>query len=79
MVMIGLFIASNYTMNWKYLKTSILCAALGPAAEMIAIALGAWTYAVPQFVGIPFWLAPLWGVASLFFINLAKILKESGR
>jgi len=78
-VMMALFVVSNYTMNWKYLKTSIVCAVLGPAAEVIAIALGAWTYSVPQFVGIPFWLAPLWGVATLFFINLAKILRESGK
>lgn len=43
---------------------------LGPASEIIAIKLGAWSYAQPQFYGIPFWLPVLWGISGLYIKNI---------
>ena len=51
-----------------------LCAVLGSAAEAFAVAFGAWSYATPQFVGIPFWLIPLWGLAGVYIAALSTFL-----
>jgi len=48
----------------------IICAVSGAAAEVIAIAFGAWTYALPNILGIPLWLIPLWGTAAVFIKRL---------
>jgi len=71
-----LLIELNRTLNWRYLKTSLICTFFGPIAEAIAIAFKAWTYNDHQIIGVPIWLAPLWGVACLFFIATALFLGE---
>ena len=51
-----------------------LCAVLGAAAEAIVIFFGAWSYATPQFFGIPWWLIPLWGLAGVYIAALSEFL-----
>lgn len=74
-----LFIAINQSNRWQLIKTSLICSLLGPMAEAIAIACKSWTYARPAIAGVPFWLAPLWGIACIFFVSLADILYEKPR
>ena len=38
----------------------------GALSEIIAIVFGVWEYGFPNFVGIPYWLPFLWGIAGLF-------------
>lgn len=79
MVMSLIFLAVNYSNGWQLIKTSLLCALLGPIAEVIAIAFKTWTYARPEVLGVPLWLSPLWGIACVFFVSLADILYEKPR
>lgn len=48
----------------------------GPLSEIVAIHFGAWQYSAPQFLGIPFWLIPVWGVAAVAFTKLADLLGQ---
>ena len=54
----------------------IMCGIAGAAAEAVAIAFGAWTYAFPNFVGIPYWLPFLWGVAALFVKRISEEIDD---
>ncbi len=72
-----LFIELSRTLKWRYIKTGLLCMVLGPVAEAIAIAFVTWNYSNYQLVGVPLWLAPLWGIAALFFISMAVFVGES--
>ncbi len=40
-------------------------AIIGPSAEIICVNAGAWSYAVPNILGIPYWLPFAWGAAGL--------------
>ncbi|MBN2042243.1 MAG: hypothetical protein JW754_00390 [Candidatus Aenigmarchaeota archaeon] len=40
-------------------------AIIGPIAEIICVNAGAWSYAVPNIFGIPYWLPFAWGAAGL--------------
>ena len=60
-------------LNKKLIKENIylylfggFCGAL---AESFAAMHGAWSYTIPNFIGIPFWLPLLWGIAALFVKN----------
>ena len=44
----------------------IICSVAGTLAEAVAIASGAWKYSLPNFIGVPYWLPFLWGIAALF-------------
>ena len=43
----------------------------GALAESTAIALGAWSYAIPGIIGIPYWLPFLWGIAAVFIKRIS--------
>jgi hypothetical protein len=53
--------------DWAYALTA---AVLGPAAEAIISALGAFDYIEPDFVGIPIWLPALWANGGLMIRRL---------
>ena len=55
-----------------FIATGLL---FGPVAEAIAISRGAWTYAAPDFFGIPVWLSPAWAAAVLLTKRLAEALR----
>ena len=48
-------------------KVWLFGAVLGPVMEMLTIWCGAWQYSKTDFFNIPLWLAPMWGLAALFF------------
>jgi hypothetical protein len=50
----------------------VAAAVFGPLAEAVAIARGAWTYADPDFLGIPLWLPVGWGLAYLLLKRLSE-------
>lgn len=54
----------------------ILGGLFGATTEAIAISFGVWTYTLPDFYGIPFWLPVLWGDASVFSYQTAIELKR---
>jgi uncharacterized membrane protein YoaT (DUF817 family) len=43
-------------------------AIFGTVAEIIAIYFEVWSYSNTSFFGVPFWLIPLWGNASIFIL-----------
>jgi hypothetical protein len=53
--------------DWAY---ALAAAVLGPAAEAIISALGAFDYADPDFLGIPIWLPALWANGGLLIRRL---------
>lgn len=75
-ILFALLIELNRTFKWRYIKTSLMCMIFGPIAEAIAIAFGSWTYSNSQFMGVPIWLSPLWGIAALYFIAVAVFIGE---
>jgi hypothetical protein len=54
----------------------IIIGSMGAAAEIIAIVSGAWEYAFPNLVGIPYWLPFLWGIAGLFIKRIVIEIHE---
>lgn len=55
----------------------ILYGLAGVMAEAVAIAFGAWSHASAQFIGIPYWLPLLWGIAALFIKRVINAIHES--
>jgi hypothetical protein len=53
--------------DWAY---ALAAAVLGPAAEAVISALGAFDYVDPDFLGIPIWLPPLWANGGLLIRRL---------
>jgi hypothetical protein len=53
--------------DWAY---ALAAAVLGPAAEALISALGAFDYVDPDFAGIPIWLPPLWANGGLLIRRL---------
>ena len=54
-------------------------AILGPVTEVLATALGIWTYARPTLLGIPLWLPFAWGFAAVLFVRIAQGLLPDQR
>lgn len=61
-----------YVSGWHYWKYYVLCALLGASSEILVIYFGAWSYTMPQLLGIPLWLPFVWGNVALFFVSLAS-------
>ncbi len=57
----------------RELKLFIVISLGGAFAETVAIYFGTWSYALPQFIGIPLWLFPIWGLAGVFIKRLAEV------
>lgn len=53
-----------------------LCGIWGALSEAVAISFGAWSYPMPDFLGIPFWLPLVWGTAAVFLIRLSEAVGE---
>jgi len=69
---IGLF-------HWKSkrtLVTFILGSIFGVLAEMLCIQYGVWEYSFTNFYNVPIWLFFVWGNASAFLYQTAKLIKE---
>ncbi len=49
---------------------------LGAFAEIVAVLFGAWTYAVPSPIGVPYWLPLLWGLAALFLRHMYLFIHD---
>ncbi len=59
----------------REIKTFVFCAIFGTISESFAIYFGAWNYANPDFLDIPFWLFILWGIASVFMVRVYLFFK----
>ena len=57
---------------WLY----VLAAVVGPAAEIVGVKAGAWTYAEPTLLGIPLWLPFAWGLATMVIKGLADTIAQ---
>lgn len=51
---------------------------LGVTFESYGISKGAWSYSVPFVFGLPIWLFPLWGLATLVIAEIKTLLIELG-
>jgi len=60
--------------TWKVYVFGVF---FGGLSESFAILVGgAWTYPLPDFLGIPMWLPLLWGVAALFSTQVARFFRR---
>ncbi len=48
----------------------------GPGVEIIAISFGIWSYARPDFLGIPMWLPLVWGMFYFLTWRIAKLIMK---
>lgn len=62
--------------NKEDLYLYVLSGIAGALAEAIAIAFGAWSYAFPNLIGIPYWLPFLWGIAALFIKRIINAIHQ---
>ena len=62
--------------NSQDLITFLTCGALGAIAEVLVVNFGAWSYSVPQFLGIPYWLPLVWGISALFIRNISTKIEH---
>ncbi len=62
--------------NKEDLYLYIISGVAGAVAEAIAIAFGAWNYAFPNLIGIPYWLPFLWGIAALFIKRMIAAIHQ---
>ncbi len=58
------------------LKLFIFTAIFGALSEIVSIYYGAWSYATPQFLGIPYWLPLVWGHAGIYMHRVGKYLSK---
>jgi hypothetical protein len=63
--------------NQQDLVIFLICGAMGALAEILVVAFGAWSYSMPQFLGIPYWLPLAWGISALFIRNVERKLTSS--
>ena len=54
----------------------IMCAVGGGIAETLAISGGAWSYAMPTFLGTPIWLVFVWGMAGIYVYRFSQIIED---
>lgn len=57
----------------KLIAVFILASIGGGIIESVAIFLGGWKYAMPNFFNIPLWLMPAWGSAAIIIVSLYKL------
>jgi hypothetical protein len=62
--------------RFRYIKTTLGVMFLGPFTELICIRSGAWSYETHSILGVPIWLVPLWGIASLCFLSVGEFFNE---
>lgn len=74
MLLVGWGIAIQIWHTKQDVMLFVVAAVCGPVAEMICIYVGVWQYANPDFLGIPIWLFPLWGFASVFLNRFSHTL-----
>lgn len=46
----------------------------GTAAEIVATRAGVWSYARPEWLGVPAWLPFAWGLAAVLIVRMAQNL-----
>ncbi len=73
-----LFSLSLYCVIFRYDKADkisyLVAFIVGPAVEIGAIYRGAWTYAVADFMLIPFWLPFAWGVVIVAVRRISNLI-----
>jgi hypothetical protein len=77
-LLLGALIVWGGVLLWRWHTRSdlvffFLSLVLGPLAEGVAIAAGAWAYTRPLWL-IPVWLPLLWGIAALTLRRIALVV-----
>lgn len=78
LVFIGFLMILNEG-KWDAIFLYAIVFVLGPLAEAAAIYFGAWSYSLPQFIGISAWLPFVWGNAALFIRNMNEFVVNRRR
>lgn len=81
-LLLGALVAWGAVLLWRWHTRSdlvffFLSLVLGPLAEGVAIAAGAWAYTRPLWL-IPVWLPLLWGIAALTLRRIALVALREG-
>jgi len=74
LLIIGWILALQIWHTREDIMLFVVAGICGAIAEIIAIHYGIWQYAHPDFLGIPIWLFPLWGYASVFLNRFSNTL-----
>lgn len=51
----------------------VVAGVVGLTFEILCIAAGVWSYAIPQLLGAPVWLPVLWGIAALIIVRAERV------
>ena len=54
----------------------LLFGLLGAGSEVLVVQFGAWKYANPDFLGIPFWLILIWGIAGIYIVKTFEKIQK---
>ena len=73
-LLISLLVGGKIWYNRNDIYYFISGALIGPAADIICIRFGAWSYTNPTFFGIPVWLPIAWGAATVLIMRFAVTL-----
>lgn len=77
-IITGLSIAMLAVDKFRLVKTFFGVAIFGSVSEMLVINFSdAWQYASDQFLGVPLWVFPMWGIVGLCFVTLAEFFDET--
>jgi uncharacterized membrane protein YoaT (DUF817 family) len=75
LVSVLFMLAARDRHSWKIF---LLSSVFGPITEIICIAAGAWSYALPFAFGIPLYLPLVWGSAGLLIVSFARYFGSFG-
>jgi len=64
-----------YYRSFKLARIFLFVAIFGALSEIVAVHFGVWTYATPEFLGIPWWLTMVWGHAGIFLAYATRYFK----
>ena len=73
-LLVSLLVGGKIWYNRNDIYYFVSGALIGPAAEIICIRFGVWSYANPTFLGIPIWLPIAWGAATVLIMRFAVTL-----
>lgn len=73
-MLLGLCLWQNHQRH--HAANALFFGLVGPAAEIICVYFGAWSYGAPQVLGIPVWLPLLWSLAGLGLAEVNSYFSE---
>lgn len=78
-VLSSVFLLSVFKFRTPYVLMFLVTGLSGFIAEAIVVTRGAWHYATPDWLGLPFWLFLIWGSVGVMFTHFGgKAMEKYG-